>query len=88
MHVGCLEAESRSFWDGGQRPELRDGQYCTGDTRLGVEPSNPSLFQGKVRGSVRQSRVGFSIGAHDVHAQNHAERRKCPESPAVLCSFP
>eukprot|EP00966_Prymnesium_polylepis_P225935 5225965-Prymnesium_polylepis.1 len=45
MHVGWLEAESGSFWDGRQRPELRAGQYCTGDTRLGVEPSNPTIWK-------------------------------------------
>eukprot|EP00966_Prymnesium_polylepis_P182255 4222231-Prymnesium_polylepis.1 len=33
---------SGSFWDGGQRPELRAGQYCTGDTRLIMDPFNPS----------------------------------------------
>eukprot|EP00966_Prymnesium_polylepis_P227346 5260721-Prymnesium_polylepis.1 len=41
MHVGCLKAESGSFWDGGQRLELRGGRYCpapTGDTRVGRHP--------------------------------------------------
>eukprot|EP00966_Prymnesium_polylepis_P094076 2177833-Prymnesium_polylepis.1 len=32
--------ESGSFWDGGQRSELRSGQYCTGDTRLVMDPYN------------------------------------------------
>eukprot|EP00966_Prymnesium_polylepis_P305920 7069640-Prymnesium_polylepis.1 len=41
MRVGCLEAESGNFWDGGQRPELRAGQYCSGDTRLVMDPYNP-----------------------------------------------
>jgi hypothetical protein len=48
MHVGCLEAESGSFgsfWDGGQHPELRAGQYCAGDTRLIMDPFNPTRFQ-------------------------------------------
>jgi hypothetical protein len=32
----------RESWTAGFRQELRGGQYCTGDTRLVMDPSNPT----------------------------------------------
>eukprot|EP00966_Prymnesium_polylepis_P113244 2618895-Prymnesium_polylepis.1 len=58
MHVGCLEAESGSFWDGGQRLELRAVSIALVTHGLVVGPSNPTLSRRDGRAHARHVQSG------------------------------
>eukprot|EP00966_Prymnesium_polylepis_P183039 4241262-Prymnesium_polylepis.1 len=72
MHVGCLEAESGSFWDGG-KASIQSFEVVSTTQVLVVDPSNPmAASHGHSRSSRRSLPARRRLRVSSLDRRRHS----------------